>query len=134
VGRKKKPSRLPELSRAELDLMKILWQHDRLSGREIHDLLDTSYGWAYSTTRTMLERMVSKGYLARETFHGVNLYLPLINRPQGLAGMVREFADRVLEMDHGSVVALFARGSTLTPTEVEELARLLDESSHGEAP
>jgi predicted transcriptional regulator len=125
---------LPELSRAELDLMKILWQHDRLSGREVHDLLDTSYGWAYSTTRTMLERMVSKGYLSRETFHGVNLYHPLISRPQGLAGMVREFSERVLEMDHGSVVALFARGSSLTPDEVEELARLLDESGSEEAP
>lgn len=118
---------LPELSRAELDLMKILWQHGRLRAREVHERLDPAYGWAYSTTRTMLERMVGKGYTARDEFHGVILYRPLISRPEGLARLVQEFSQRVLEGDASSVVALFARGSSLSPEEVDELARLLDE-------
>lgn len=117
---------LPELSRAELDLIKILWKAERLSAREIHERLGDGYDWAYSTTRTMLERMVSKGYLRRESFHGVILYQPLISRPEGLAQLVRDFAERVLEGDHGSVVALFASGSSLTAAEVNELASLLD--------
>lgn len=74
----------------------------------------------------MLNRMEAKGFLARRTFHGVILYNPLITRPQGLAKMVREFSDRVLEGEYGSVVALFPRGSALTPAEVEELARLVE--------
>ena len=118
---------LPELSRAELDLMRILWDGKRLSAREIHESLGDAYDWAYSTTRTMLERMVMKGHLSREPFHGVLLYSPRLSRPQGLARMVRDFADRVLQTDRGSVVALFARSSELTPSEIKELSRLLDE-------
>jgi len=124
---------LPELSRSELDLMKILWRERRLSAREIHERLGDAYDWAYSTTRTMLERMVGKGYLERATFHGVILYRPLISRPQGLAQLVRDFAERVLEGDNGSVVALFARSSSLTEAEITELADLLVEpEEHGE--
>lgn len=117
---------LPELSRAELDLMKILWRTGRSRAREVHEQLSASYEWAYSTTRTMLERMVSKGYLERETFHGVILYSPLISKPRGLAHLVMDFSQRVLEGEHASVVALFARGTSLSPEEVEELANLLD--------
>ncbi len=123
---------LPELSKAELDLMRIVWQKQQQSAREIHDQLDECYSWTYSTTRTMLERMVSKGYLNRQNFHGIILYQAEISKPVGLARLVRNFADRVLQDDHNSVVALFARGSALTAHEVDELSNLLDEL-HDEA-
>jgi predicted transcriptional regulator len=119
--------KLPELSKAELDLMKILWQTGRARAREVHSQLDGSYEWAYSTTRTMLERMVGKGYLERQTFHGVILYRPLLSKPRGLARLVKDFSQRVLETDHASVVSLFANGSALSSEEVEELSDLLDQ-------
>lgn len=118
---------LPELSKTELDIMKIIWKGGRMSGREVHDELNASYGWAYSTSKTILDRMVVKRLLSKEIFHGVFLYEPLISRPVGLAQLVRNFADRVLEMDYGSVVSLFARSKMLTPAEIEELSRLLEQ-------
>jgi len=117
---------LPELSRAELDLMRILWSDGQLSARQVHERLADDYDWAYSTTRTMLDRMVAKGHLKREGFHGVNLFTPIISRPMGLARLVQDFAERVLEMDPSTVVALFASGSRLSPAELDELARLIE--------
>jgi BlaI family penicillinase repressor len=130
-------SRLPELSRAELDIMKWLWKEGKLSARELHDRLThayewhstdltKTYDWAYSTTRTTMDRMVKKGLLARREFHGLYLYEPLISRPMGLAQAVRDFADRVLEVDYGTVVSMFARSKALTPEEIDELHQLLE--------
>jgi len=45
--------------------------------------------------------------------------------------MVQFFADRVLEMDVGSVVSLFARSKSLSPDEIEELNKLLTETKKG---
>ncbi len=123
---------LPELSPAELDLMKILWASGQSRARDVHTQLNSSYQWAYSTTRTMLERMVKKGYLERETFHGVILYNPLISRPRGLAHLVRDFSKRVLEADPASVVSLFADGSALSADEVAEMTDLLDQLEEDE--
>lgn len=120
-----KPRHLPELSRSELDIMKILWQQGRGSAREVHDSLGSQYEWAYSTTKTVMDRMVKKGHLTRENFHGVFLYNPLISKPAGLANFVRNFADNILELDYGSVMSLFARSQALTPNEIEELSNLL---------
>ena len=73
--------------------------------------------------------MVTKGLLHRGMFHGIYLYTPLITRPAGLARFIQFFADRVLEMDASSVVAMFARSKAITPEEIQELERLLKEDN-----
>jgi len=123
-------NQLVDLSRAEYDILRTLWKGGRLTVREVHDQLQSTYQWAYTTTKTMMDRMVTKNLLEREQFHGIFLYKPLISRAAGLARMVQFFADRVLEMDVGTVVSLFARSKAITPAEIEELQNLLkDENS-----
>jgi predicted transcriptional regulator len=117
---------LPDLTKAEFDILRILWKSGRLNVREVHDQLIENYNWAYSTTKTMMDRMVKKGLLRREEFHGVYLYKPLLSRPKGFARFIQFFADRVLELDYGSVVSLFSRSKALSPEEIEELRLLLE--------
>lgn len=123
---------LPELSKAEYDILRVLWKEGQQTVREVHDQLQITYGWAYTTTKTMMDRMVTKGLLSREDFHGIFLYKPMLSRPAGLVRMVQFFADRVLEMDTGAVVSLFARSKALTPEEIKELEDLLKKSRHEE--
>ena len=118
---------LPRLTDAELDVIKVLWRGGRLSAREVHDLIAESQGWAYSTTRTTLERMVRKGLVRRGSFHGLHLYEPVVSRAAGFARRVREFASQVLEASPSSVVPLFAESGALTHDEVDELLGLLEE-------
>jgi len=119
---------LVDLSRAEYDILRALWKGGQMTVREVHDQLKSTYDWAYTTTKTMMDRMVGKKLLNRDSFHGIFLYKPLISRPMGLARMVQFFADRVLEMDVGSVVSLFARSKAITSDEIKELEILLKEN------
>ena len=119
---------LVDLSKEEYDILRTLWKSGQMSVREVHDQLKETLGWAYTTTKTMVDRMVKKELLVRDSFHGIFLYKPLITRPAGLARMVQFFADRVLEMDTSAVVSLFARSKAITtPAEIEELSKLLEE-------
>ena len=117
--------KLPDLSKAEYDILRILWRDGRQTVRELHDRIHETSGWAYTTTKTMMDRMAGKGLLRRDEFHGVFLYEPLISRSAGLAKFVEFFADRVLEMDTGAVVSLFARSKAISPEEIKELEKLL---------
>lgn len=122
--------KLPELSKAEYDILNVLWRQGKLSIREVHDKLYETHVWAYSTTKTMMDRMVKKGLLEREEFHRIFLYKPLITKPQGLAKWIEFFADRVLGMDYASVVSLFASSKVLSADELEELSSLLNSDSN----
>jgi BlaI family penicillinase repressor len=117
--------RLPDLTKAEFDILRIIWKNGKLSVREVHDQITTTHDWVYSTTKTMMDRMIRKQLLAREQFHGVFLYRPLISRPTGFTRFVQFFADRVLELDYGEVVALFSKSKALNPEEMRELEKLL---------
>ena len=119
---------LPQLTPAELEVMKTLWNAGRLSAREVHELLGDHMNWAYSTTRTTIERMVRKGLVEKKAFHGLHIYQASVSRATGLARMVRDFAQQVLETSHIPVVSLFADSGALTDAEVEELQKLLDEA------
>jgi predicted transcriptional regulator len=125
------PTNLPKLTKAEFDILRIIWKSRQLSVREVHDQIASDNHWAYSTTKTMMDRMVKKGLLVREQFHGVFVYRPLVSRPRGFARLVQFFADRVLEMDTDTVVAMFAQSKALTTEEIEELSELLKERQSG---
>ena len=120
--------KLPELTDNELGLMKELWRRGRASAREIHEAMGPKLNWSYSTTRTVLERMTKKGLLEKTSFHGLFLYNPAISRVEGLARFVHAFARDILETGPAPVVSLLADSKTLTPEELDDLARLLDET------
>src|SRR5690606_32527232 len=104
---------------------RVLWKYKKFSVRETHDALSAENEWAYTTTKTVMDRMVKKDLLKRENFHGVFIYSPLISRPAGLARFVQYFADRVLETDYDSVVAMFANNKTISKSEIAELKEIL---------
>lgn len=128
----KNKNTLPDLTKPEFDILRIIWKSGRLNVREVHDRVTETYGWAYSTTKTMMDRMVKKNLLCREEFHGVFLYRPLISRPRGFARFIQFFSDRVLELDYGDVVSLFSRSKALTPEEIDELMLLLKNENNPE--
>jgi predicted transcriptional regulator len=122
----KRKKGIPELSKSEYEILRVLWEKGKQSVREVHDQLYPDLHWAYTTTKTMMDRMSKKSYLKRENFHGVNVYTPLMTRPQGLARFIQFFADRILELDAGAVISLFSKNNVLNDNEIDELTALIE--------
>lgn len=124
--------RLPDLTKAEFDVLRVLWKSGRLSVREVHDQVTENNSWAYTTTKTVMDRMVKKEFLKRESFHRVFLYSSLISRPMGFARFISFFSDNILEMDYSAVMSLFGRSKALTPEEIKELSSILKQDKNKE--
>ncbi len=116
---------LPEISKAEHQILDLLWETGELGVREIHEQL--ANGWAYSTTKTVVDRMANKGLLSRQKLHGVYVYAAAISRPAGLARWLRFFADQLLGVDRHTAVAMFGQSRKLDDEELVELQRLVDQ-------
>ena len=54
----------PDILDTEWDLLDALWRVERATARQVTEALETRRGWAYSTVKTMLDRMVDKGLVA----------------------------------------------------------------------
>jgi len=126
----KNNTELPDLSRTELQILNILWKSkEGLSVREVHEQIKETFNWAYSTSKTTMDRMVKKGLLKREDFHGVFLYQAQISKPAGLARLLSFFMNDLLEMDQSALVSLFGRSKALSDAEIDELEGLLEQQS-----
>jgi predicted transcriptional regulator len=110
---------------SEFEILKLLWKHNQLSSREIHEKTCESTGWAFSTTRTVIERMVKKDYLSKDNFHGINIFKAKVSKVRAFASQISSFADKILERDALSVLPLFAKSDVLSNEELSELQELL---------
>lgn len=119
-------------TKPELAVLKLLWSSKWLTAREIADVVGAEFSWSYSTVRTVLERMCDKDLLKKKSQDGVNLYSASIGKIALLSGMIRDFTDRVLEIDAAPSAALFADSKLLTKDEIEELERALHEPRSAE--
>lgn len=129
-NKKKSNNNLPDLSRTELQMLNVLWKNkEGLSVREVHEQVKETFNWAYSTTKTTMDRMVKKGLLRREDFHGVFLYQAEISKPAGLARLLSFFMNDLLEMDQSALVSLFGRSKALSDSEIDELEQLLEQQN-----
>lgn len=115
-----------DASGPELEILKLLWQHRRLSAREIHQHIEQSRDWAYSTTRTVLERMVKKEQLHKETVHGLIVYAPAVEKVPTLVAMITEFTSRVLGIRPSAAIPMFAESELLDKDELKEIEALLE--------
>jgi BlaI family transcriptional regulator, penicillinase repressor len=110
----------------ELKLLRHLWLRGRLSARELHDASTPETQWSYSATRKTLERMVEKGLVRIESFHGLNTYVAAQSKLETVATLANAFARDVLDLDAPLPAAAFASSPLIAPEEIEELEGLLE--------
>ena len=117
----------PTISEAEWSVMEILWESSPLTSGEVIAALRESTGWADNTVRTLLTRLVDKGALKiNET--GPRTYAPAIKRDTCVRAESETFLQRVFQGAAKPLLVHFASNAKLSPQEVRELKRLLDES------
>lgn len=117
----------PIPSVTELTLLKALWKEQPLSAREIHERAAGELDWSFSSTRKTLERMLEKQMLALSTRHGVQVYLPALEKVATLAAFAHDFGKRVMEIDAPLPVNMFTGSRLVDSDELAKLEQLLQD-------
>ena len=113
------------LSRAEWSVMKIVWDRGEVIVRDVLDALAKERGWARNTVRTMLERLVNKGYVERRQVGPLDFFKPKIPRARAVREAVRDFADRVFDGAVAPFVTYFIESRDIDPDELDALQKAL---------
>ncbi len=114
----------PQISDAEWEVMKALWQRSPVSVSELSQRLAAT-GWHHKTIRTMLIRLARKGAVDYEVKDGVYHYFPLLSKEESLRAATHSFVDRLFDGALTPMIAHFASRRRLTAEEKRELKKLL---------
>ena len=115
----------PQISDAEWEVMKALWDHSPVSVNELCDRLAPAKQWHPKTVRTMLIRLAKKKAVGNKVKDGVYHYYPLVSREECARHATHSFLDRVFDGALTPMVAHFASRRALTAEEKRELKKLL---------
>jgi len=116
-----------QISDAELEVMKVLWDRPGISATDVHDALLPRKDWSVRTVKTLLARLVEKGALATSEDGRRYLYTPAIRQEDYKTGALRQFVDRVFSGEAAPLIAHLADAKGLTEADIAELEKLLGE-------
>ncbi len=121
----------PELSTAELEVMKVLWEKGTGTVKDVQAALPGKE-WGYTTFMTLVVRAYEKGYLKREKQGFAYMYEPVVSKKKTMGKMVRGFVDRVFDGALGPLVNYIAESKELSPKEMKELRKLAKSLKKGD--
>lgn len=122
-----------EILDTEWDILDALWARERATAREVTEHLERKRGWAYSTTKTLLDRMVDKGLVKARQVGNVWEYEAAMPRKKAQRWAWRRFVDSAFGGALAPTLAFVAEETKLSPQERAKLRALLDEleDDHG---
>jgi predicted transcriptional regulator len=112
---------LPPLTKQELRIMNVVWAKAGASGRDVCDALSEEKPVAYTTVVTLMNILVNKGHLTRVPDGRQFRYEPKTSRKRVMAGLVRDFVDRVFAGSPQSLMAHLVDEAHLSADEVKDL-------------
>ena len=113
------------LTDQELEIMKIVWQLEKATVRDVYEALLERRKIAYTTVMTMMKILEQKGHLKKSQEERAYLYQPARPKKQVIRGMVREFVDRVFNGSAEPLLLHLVEDRRLTEKELREIQRMI---------
>ncbi|MFO0821078.1 MAG: BlaI/MecI/CopY family transcriptional regulator [Pirellulales bacterium] len=114
-----------ELGKSEWTLMESLWERGAGTATDLQRALEPSQGWAYSTVKTMLDRLVDKGFVKARRVGNVYEYSPRVKRESVVSRVMEDVVGRMLEGSVAAFVDRLLEDRKLSHKEVTELREIL---------
>ncbi len=114
------------LSPAEWKVMKIVWQLKSCASRDVYTIAGQEIGWTPNTVRTLLNRLVEKGFLNTTQIGNCYVYKPARSFLSSIYDAADALLDKTLAGKAGPVLSYLVKKVDLSQEEIDELRALLD--------
>jgi predicted transcriptional regulator len=112
------------LTEQELEIMKVVWERDSVTVRDVYEDLLERRKVAYTTVMTMMKILEQKKYLKKDQSDRAYVYRPAQPKGQVIGAMVREFVNRVFNGSAEPLLVHLVKEHDLSAKDLEEISRL----------
>lgn len=120
-------NKLPQISEAEFEVMKIVWKYAPISTNEITEKLLQTTSWSPKTIQTLIKRLVTKGVLTYEKQSRVFVYTPTVKENEYINQEGNSFLNRYYDGDITAMVSAYVENDRLSEAELDTLRALLSQ-------
>ncbi|MHC4085442.1 MAG: BlaI/MecI/CopY family transcriptional regulator [Planctomycetota bacterium] len=125
----KKPNQrkpLVELTEAEWEIMKVVWEKQPCTAGTVQEMLTKSRDWAYSTVKTTMDRMAEKRFLTIERIRNLQLFQACISEVDAKRGEFRKMLKRAFDGALTPMMQFLIEHEGLSKKEALQLRKLVN--------
>ena len=111
---------------AEWKIMRIIWRNKACAARDVYQEAGEKHEWSVSTVKTLLRRLVEKGYLTTTQVGNSFLYRPAFSAVKLMIRAADGLLENAMEGTVGPLIAHMVRRSELSREEIRELKLLIE--------
>jgi predicted transcriptional regulator len=112
------------LTGQELEIMKVVWERDSVTVRDVYEALLEHRKVAYTTVMTMLKILEQKKYLKKKQLDRAYVYRPAQPKGQVIGAMVKEFVNRVFNGSAEPLLVHLVQEHNLSREDLDEIAQM----------
>ncbi|MCY1635701.1 MULTISPECIES: BlaI/MecI/CopY family transcriptional regulator [Marinifilum] len=117
---------MKELTRAEEQVMQILWELESAFVKEVIELIPEPKP-AYNTVSTIVRILEKKGFVGHVAFGKSHRYHPLITKKEYTRKFMKGFVRNYFSNSYRDMVSFFAKEEQVSLSELEEVKRMVEE-------
>jgi predicted transcriptional regulator len=120
------PEEPKDLSRAEWKVMKIVWELRKAMAREVYTIAGEQYSWTPATVKTLLKRLVDKGYVSTTKVGNGFVYRPALSALSTLQSAADALLTNAVDDATGPLLVHMVEQTSLSEADLDSLQKLID--------
>ena len=114
-----------ELFDSEWAILQVVWKLEPCTAPTVQEALQKDKGWAYTTVKTLMDRMVKKGLLKTERIRNLYLYRSAVTRAQAQRSEILRAVKRAFDGALTPMMQFLIENEKLSDEDCRELERLI---------
>jgi len=114
-----------ELYDSEWAILRIVWKLEPCTAPTVQEELQEERGWAYTTVKTMMDRMVNKGLLKIQKIRSFYLYSSAISQSQARKSEIMRTVKRAFDGTLTPMMQFLIENDELSEQEYKQLEQLI---------
>lgn len=114
-----------ELFESEWTILQKVWELEPCAAPTVQEALEGEKGWAYTTVKTMMDRMVKKGLLKTERLRNLYLYSSAVTQSQARKSEITRTLKRAFDGTFTPMMQFLIENDQLSESEYQRLEQLI---------
>ncbi len=114
-----------ELFESEWTILQKVWELEPCAAPTVQETLQDEKGWAYTTVKTMMDRMVKKGLLKTEKIRSIYLYRSAVTKSQARTSEITRTLKRAFDGTFTPMMQFLIENDQLSEDEYSHLEKLI---------
>jgi len=115
-----------ELFESEWAILRAVWELEPCAAPTVQEALQAEKKWAYTTVKTMMDRMVKKGLLSVEKIRNLHLYRSAVTPAQAKKSEIARTLKRAFNDSFTPMMQFLIENDQLTEDEYAKLEQLIE--------